>query len=115
MRLPLFFAKRYLLSKKSHNLINVISMISVGGLSVGTMALIVVLSVFNGFEEVIKSLYSTFNPDFQVTALTGKTFHYNQFPTSRLAQLPELANIMEVVEEDALLRYNDQQFIARFK
>jgi lipoprotein-releasing system permease protein len=115
MRLPLFFAKRYLLSKKSHNLINVISMISVGGLSIGTMALIVVLSVFNGFEEVIKSLYSTFNPDFQVTALTGKTFHYSQFPTSRLAQLPELANIMEVVEEDALLRYNDQQFIARFK
>ncbi len=115
MQLPLFFAKRYLLSKKSHHLINVISMISVGGLSVGTMALIVVLSVFNGFEEVIKSLYNTFNPDFQITATSGKTFHYQQFPTDKLLQLPEVSSVMEVVEEDALLRYHDQQFIARFK
>ncbi|MFA5417366.1 MAG: FtsX-like permease family protein [Bacteroidales bacterium] len=115
MRLPLFFAKRYLLSKKSHNLINVISMISVGGLAIGTMALIVVLSVFNGFEEVIKSLYNTFNPDIQVTAVTGKTFHYTAFPSDKIAQLEEVANLIEVVEEDALLRYNEQQYIARFK
>lgn len=115
MHLPLFFARRYLLSKKSHNLINVISMISVGGLSVGTMALIVVLSVFNGFEEVIKSLYNTFNPDLQITATMGKTFHFGEFPSEKLSQLPEVLSLLEVVEEDALLRYNDQQFIARFK
>lgn len=115
MRLPLFFAKRYLLSKKSHNLINVISMISVGGLSIGTMALIVVLSVFNGFEEVIKSLYNTFNPDIQVTASTGKTFHYSQFPVLEVTQLTNVASLMEIVEEDVLLRYSEQQFIARFK
>jgi lipoprotein-releasing system permease protein len=79
------------------------------------MALIVVLSVFNGFEEVIKSLYSTFNPDIQVTAVTGKTFHYTAFPSEKIAQLEEVANLIEVVEEDALLRYSEQQYIARFK
>lgn len=115
MRLPLFFARRYLLSKKSHNLINVISMISVGGLSVGTMALIVVLSVFNGFEEVIKSLYNSFNPDFQITVNTGKTFNYNLFPSKSILALSEVAYLAEVVEEDALLRYNNKQVIARFK
>jgi len=115
MRLPFFIAKRYLISKKSHNLINVISLISVVGLSIGTMALIVVLSVFNGFEDVIKSLYTTFNADLQITPVTGKTIHFNEFPNDKILEIGGVDNITEVVEEDALFKYRDKQHIARIK
>ena len=71
MLLPFYIAKRYLVSKKSHNIINIISAISVAGVGVGTMALIVVLSVFNGFEELVKSLYNTFDPDIKITVREG--------------------------------------------
>jgi len=83
MQFSLFMARRYLFSKKSHNLINVISLVSMIGLGIGTAALIVVLSVFNGFEHVIASLYHSFNPDFTITAKQGKTFHYAQFPVGK--------------------------------
>ena len=115
MRLPFFIAKRYLVSKKSHNLINVISLISIIGLSVGTMALIVVLSVFNGFEDVIKSMYNTFNPDFVITPKTGKTIDYATFPSDELSGLTGIKGITEVVEEDALFRYGEKQHIAKLK
>lgn len=115
MRLSFFIAKRYLISKKSHNLINIISMISVVGLSVGTMALIVVLSVFNGFEDVIKSLYVTFNADLQITPVNGKTIHCNSFPHDEISRVPGVGGISQVVEEDALFKYRDKQHIARIK
>jgi lipoprotein-releasing system permease protein len=115
MRLSFFIAKRYLISKKSHNLINIISIISVVGLSVGTMALIVVLSVFNGFEDVIKSLYTTFNADLQVIPTVGKTFNYSDFPSEKIIGIDGVAGISEVVEEDALFKYMDKQHIARIK
>lgn len=115
MRLSFFIAKRYLVSKKSHNLINIISLISVVGLSVGTMALIVVLSVFNGFEDVIKSLYTTFNADLQITPVTGKTFKFSEFPHEKLTDIHGVNGVSQVVEEDALFRYMDKQHIARIK
>ena len=115
MRLPYFIAKRYLISKKSHNLINIISIISVVGLAVGTIALIVVLSVFNGFEDVIKSLYSTFNAELQITATTGKTIHYDGFPQTKIRSIKGVKGLTEVVEEDALFKYRDKQHIARIK
>ncbi len=115
MKLSFFIARRYLISKKSHNLINVISIISVVGLSVGTMALIVVLSVFNGFEEVIKSMYTSFNADLNITAVSGKTFYYNQFPEVKIQQIEGIKGIGQVVEEDALFKYRDKQHIARIK
>ncbi|MCF6169566.1 MAG: FtsX-like permease family protein [Bacteroidales bacterium] len=115
MRTSLFIARRYLVSKKSHNLINVVSIISVVGLTIGTMALIVVLSVFNGFEGVIKSLYGTFNPDLEITVSNGKTFHYREFPNEKIANLPGVFGLAPVVEEDALFKYRDQQFIGTIK
>ena len=115
MQLPYFIARRYLISKKSHNLINIISIISVVGLAIGTMALIVVLSVFNGFEEVIKSLYSTFNADLQITATTGKTIHYESFPHQKIQNIEGVIGLTQVVEEDALFKYRDKQHIARIK
>ena len=115
MRFPLFIAKRYLISKKSHNLINIISFISMAGITVGTMALIIVLSVFNGFEHVIKSLYHTFDPDLEITAKQGKTFHFSGFPSKDISSIPGVYQLVQVVEEDALLKYNDRQYIGKIK
>ncbi len=115
MRLPLFIAKRYLISKKSHNLINVISIISVVGIAVGTLALIVVLSVFNGFEDVIRSLYTSFNPDIEIVPAHGKTINYTKFPSDSILNINHVKGIAEIVEEDALFKYADKQYIARIK
>ena len=115
MQLPFFIAKRYLISKKSHNLINVISIISVVGLAVGTMALIVVLSVFNGFEEVIKSLYVSFNADLEISPVNGKTIHFDSFPHEQIAELTGVKGVSQIVEEDALFKYGDKQHIARIR
>ncbi len=113
MQLSLFMARRYLFSKKSHNLINVISIVSMIGLAMGTAALIVVLSVFNGFEEVIASLYQKFSPDFTITARQGKTFHYATFPADRIKKISGVKGVVQVTEEDALLKYGDRQTIGK--
>ena len=115
MRFTFFMARRYLFSKKSHNLINIISMVSMIGLAIGTAALIIVLSVFNGFEHVIKSLYHTFNPDLMITVKQGKTFQFADFPAKKVKAMPGVAQLVRVVEEDALFRYNNKQFIGKIK
>ena len=115
MSFPSFMARRYLFSKKSHNLINVISSISMLGLGIGTAALIIVLSVFNGFEGVVKSLYRSFNPDLLITVKEGKTFHYHKFPVKKLDSLPGVTCLVPVVQEDALFKYGDKQFIGKIK
>ena len=102
-------------AKKSHNIINVISAISLTGVTVGTMALIIVLSVFNGFESLIVSLFNSFNPDLVITVKKGKTFHYSDFPASEIRQIPGVFVLTEVVEETALLKYRDKQYIATIK
>ena len=90
-------------------------MISVVGLSVGTIALIVVLSVFNGFEEVIKSMYTTFNADLEISPANGKTFHYTDFPKDLTGSIEGVKSVTSVIEEDALFKYRDKQHIARIK
>lgn len=85
------------------------------GQVVGTAALIIVLSVFNGFEDVIKSMYNTFNPNFVVTAEQGKTFSLAQFPVDQVKSIPGIIDLASVVEEDALFKYRDQQYIAKVK
>jgi lipoprotein-releasing system permease protein len=115
MHLPYYIARRYLRSKKSHNIINIISVISVVGVTVGTLSLIVVLSVFNGFEDLVKSLYSSFDPDFKITVKTGKTFENNRLSQSEIENLPGVISYTEVVEENALLKNKNEQFIVRMK
>ncbi len=115
MKLPLFIAKRYLLSKKSHNLINILSGISVGGVTIGTMALIIVLSVFNGFESLVVKLFNSFNPDMLIEVKEGKTFDIKDFPVDKLKNIEGVANYCEIVEENALLRYKDKQQIVTIK
>ncbi len=102
-------------AKKSHNIINVISGISLLGVTVGTMALIIVLSVFNGFEQLIVSLFNSFNPDLVITTKKGKTFHFDDFPSSEIKSIPGVYVLTQVVEENALLKYRDKQYIATIK
>lgn len=115
MTLPFFIARRYLFAKKSHNIINIISGISAAGVMVGTMALVIVLSVFNGFESVIVSLFNTFDPDIRICLVEGKTFHKNDIPAEKIKQLKGVARYTDVLEENALLRCNNRQYLATIK
>jgi lipoprotein-releasing system permease protein len=115
VNLPFYISKRYLVSKKSQNAINIISGISVLGVTVGTMALIVILSVFNGFDELIKSLYSTFDPEIKITLSEGKTFSPSSPAFSEVRNHKNVWYFSEVLEENVLLKYGDRQYIATMK
>ncbi len=115
MNVSFYIAKRYLFAKKSRNAINIISFISVMGVAVGTMALVVVLSVFNGFDEVIQSLINAFDPDLKITLVEGKTFLPSEASIDKIRDLTGVAAVSEVMEENALVRYDERQFIATMK
>lgn len=115
MNLSLFIAKRYLISKKSHNAINIISGISVAGVCIGTMALIIVLSAFNGLSELVQSLYNSFDSDIEITSKQGKTFHFNDTEINSLKSIDGVAFYTEVMEGNALLKFNEQQCVATVK
>ena len=115
MRLPLFIAKRYLLAKKSHNLIDIITWISIIGISVGAFALIVVLSAFNGLEQVISSMSNRLTPDLQIAAVKGKTIDLEAFPMDQVKAVRGIEAVMPTITDDALLRANDKQHIGQVK
>lgn len=115
MRLPLFIANRYLVAKKSHNLINIITWISIFGISVGSFALIVVLSAFNGLEKVISSMNNRLTPDLQVSAVKGKTVDLTAFPLGQLKEIQGVNYVIPTITEDALFRANDKQHIGQVK
>lgn len=115
MRLPLFIANRYLLAKKSHNLINIITWISILGISVGSFALIVVLSAFNGLEKVISSMNSRLTPDLQIAPTKGKTIKLTAFPLGQLNEIQGIEYVIPTITEDALFRANDKQHIGQVK
>lgn len=115
MNLAWLFAQRYFVARKSTNAINIIAAVSVIGMMVGTMALLLVLSVFNGFEDLVTSLYNSFNPDLKVETRIGKTFEVDSSTIYKLEQLPGVKAVSEVLEENALLRYNDKDMVGRLK
>ena len=115
MNLPFFIAKRYLISKKSHNAINIISGISVTGVCVGTMALIIVLSAFNGLSNLVSSLYNSFDADIEITIKEGKTFNPTTAEFQSLNDINGVAHFSEVIEGNALLKFNDKQCVATIK
>ena len=115
MLFPLFIARRYLIAKKSHNIINIITFISVIGVMIGTGALIIVLSVFNGFEGLVLGLFNSFNPDLKVTVAEGKTFSLSPEEMRKIKQLPGIAHVVETLEETALARFGDRQHIVKMK
>ncbi|RNI32361.1 ABC transporter permease [Rufibacter immobilis] len=115
MNVALFIARRYFFSKKKRNIINIISIIAMIGVGVGTMALIVVLSVFNGLEDLIRSLYGKFDPEIKITSVEGKSFETDEQLLERIRKTPGVALLTEVIEDNALLRYNDRQMVVKVK
>jgi lipoprotein-releasing system permease protein len=109
------FALRYIFSKKSTNAINVITWISMLGMMVGAFALIVVLSVFNGFEGLVLSLYNSFYPDIEVTAVAGKTFEQDSSAMNNILKLDGVYSLSRVLEENAYLEYGDQAQLGAIK
>jgi lipoprotein-releasing system permease protein len=115
VKLSLYIAKRYLFAKKSRNAINVISAVSVTGVAVGTMALIIVLSVFNGLELLVTSIFNTFDPDLKITAAEGKTFVADTAKLNLLTGVNGVSCYSLTIEENVLLKYSDRQFVATIK
>lgn len=109
MNLPLHIAKRYLVAKKSQNIINVISMISVIGVVTGSMALLVVLSVFNGLNGFIGDLFSSFDPDYKIVPVTGKVFSTDSIDAEALKQVEGVLYLSEVLEDQALLKFSKRR------
>ena len=115
MNLSAFVARRYLFSKKSHNIINIISAISLVGVMVCTMALIIVLSVFNGFDSLIKSMFSNFDPDIKITPAQGKVFDPQTDTLRQISQLSYVDCVCETLEENVLLEYDKHMQPATLK
>ncbi len=109
MNFPLLVARRYLFSKRSTNAIHIITGISVVGLAVGTAALILVLSVFNGFEDLLGGLFGYFNPELKITPTKGKTFVVDSAKMAELRALPGLQVVSETLEEVAFFEYEGSQ------
>lgn len=104
-----FLAWRYLFSKKEHNIINVISGISMIGIMVSTAALVVVLSVFNGMTDIIGGWFNALHADFEVTLREGKSFPTDSFPLDKLRQIPQVKAVNEIVCDLSLANYEDRQ------
>ena len=109
MNFPLYIAKRYLFSKKSTNAINVISLISVVGVAVATTALVIVLSVFNGFHDMVASFFTNFDPQIEVVPVKGKTAPCDDPVLTKIRQLSQVDVATECVQDMALAMYKDHQ------
>lgn len=115
MHLPLFIAGRYLFAKKSHNVINIISAISAVGMTIGTAALIIILSIYNGFDELVKSTLSNVEPDILITPAKGKVFIPNGETFDRIRQNPLIDEYDLILQENVFVDYDGHQGIAKAK
>lgn len=109
MNFPFFIARRYVFSKKSTNAINVISAISVVGVAVGTMALVIVLSVFNGFHDLVASFFTNFDPQIELVPTQGKTAPADDPLLDQIRKMPEVGVHTDVLEDQGLAVYGDRQ------
>ena len=115
MRVAGFIAKRYLFAKKSHNVINIISAISAIGMAVGTAALIIILSVYNGFDSLVKSMMSNVEPDLLITPATGKTFVPGGDTYDWIYEQESVKSMCSVLQEQVFISYDGQQGLAQVK
>ncbi len=115
MKLQLFIALRYLFSRKDHNAINIISAICAGGICVATMALVCVLSGYNGFQELIQGLFNAFDPDVKITLVEGKSFSLSDERVQRVKALDFVDVACDVMEENALIRNEERQTMVTVK
>ena len=113
MNFPFFIAKRYFSTKKNSNFVHIISWVSLLGVAIGTTALILVLSVFNGFEDLVQKMYNSFDPHLKITASEGKVF--NPEKISAVLDNPEFEYFSYILEEKVLLKYQEKEFIATVK
>lgn len=109
MNFPFFIARRYVFSKKSTNAINVISAISVVGVAVGTMALVIVLSVFNGFHDLVASFFTNFDPQIELVPTQGKTAPADDPLLDKIRKMPQVNVSTDVLEDQGLAVYGDRQ------
>ncbi len=115
MNLPFFIARRYLFSKKSTHAINIISAISVIGVAVATMALVVTLSVFNGFHDLVASFFTSFDPQLKITPAEGKSVVADDPILTEIKKLPQIEVATECVEDMALAVYKGRQTMVYIK
>ncbi len=115
MNLPFFIAKRYLFAKKSHNVINIISLISAVGIAIGTTALVVVLSVYNGFESLVKEVYSTYEADLVIAPSSGKFFSPRSAEFEKVLGDDRIASVSQILQENVFATYASSQGIAVLK
>ena len=115
MNFPFFVARRYLFSKKSTHAINIISAISVVGVAVATMALVVTLSVFNGFHDLVATFFTSFDPQLKIQPVEGKTVAADDSVLTKIRQLPQIEVATECVEDQALAIYNGHQAMVMVK
>lgn len=115
MNFPFYIARRYLFSKKSTHAINVISGISIVGVAVATMALVVTLSVFNGFHDLVASFLTSFDPQLKVTPVKGKAVAADDPRLTEIRQLPQVDVATECLEDQALAIYNGRQAMVTLK
>ena len=109
MNLSFYIAKRYLFSKKSHNAVNIISLVAVCGVAVATMAAVCTLSVFNGFQESIGGMFGAFDPELKITPVKGKVFNPETDLFLKIRSMPEIEIISESLEDKALLSYRQRE------
>ena len=115
MNFPFYIARRYLFSKKSHNAINIISMVSVCGVVVATIALVCALSVLNGFVSLVSSMLSNFDPELKIVPRYGKVFDPTTAAMQEVKKLPGVALFSEVLQENAMICYGGRQTVATVK
>jgi ABC-type lipoprotein release transport system permease subunit len=115
MNLPLLFARRYLLAKRSRNAVNIITLISIVVVAVVTAAMVVVLSTLNGISALVDTLYSPFDQDITITPSTGKTFPKDSLDLAAIKAIPGVKEASWVIEENVLLRSGDDQAVATMK
>jgi lipoprotein-releasing system permease protein len=115
VNVPFLIARRYFRSKNKRNIITIISNISMIGVAVGTAALIIVLSVFNGLEDLVRTLYGKSDPNLVIMATKGKAFNVDSTFLMKLQNTPGVALLTEVIEDNALLQYHDRQMVVKMR
>ena len=115
MNLSLYIAKRYIFSRKRHQVINLISGVAVAGVALATVAMVCTLSVFNGFQGVVAKQFTAMDPDVKVTVVQGKSFDKNSAAVAQVAALPSVSAVSFSVEDVAMVQYGGRQVMATIK
>jgi len=115
LNVSFYIAKRYLFAKKRRNAVNIISWISVISVAIGSSALVIVLSAFNGLEQLVESLFESFDPDIRIEATQGKVFDPSNIPFNEINKMEGIADYTKVLEEISGIRHQEQEVIATLK